>query len=207
MTGQVFVNHGLKLVFVLSLQMQVKHGLLGRLLVIKRGDEGDFALGIGLADDLIFAADFLDDDVQPGIRVNGHVQCSLKAHLFVNQNDLDALLGKAFFGDRPGIANAVGAAAVFATAGLAAGTFFLQAHDVYRRGVALDACHGGFAVGNQFVAADEQQHVAGAEGQGGHPVADHIQIDQLTVFGDRVGAGNEKIHQKGFPATLHACFR
>lgn len=64
---------------------------------------------------------------------------------------------------------------------------------VDRRRDGLDTDHGAGQIWDNFVPARENYHAARSEGNGPDPVADHVQVDQAAAFGDRVGAGDEKI--------------
>ncbi len=74
-------------------------------------------------------------------------------------------------------------------------------------GKALDALHGVVQGRNQFIAADEQNHVPGTEGDAGHPVAHHVQVDQHPGFRDGIGSREKQIGEQGLPAALQSFFR
>jgi len=55
---------------------------------------------------------------------------------------------------------------------------------------------------DDLVPADGDDDVAGAEDDGGDPIADHVEIDQLARFGQGVAPGEEHIDQQGLAPPL-----
>ena len=63
--------------------------------------------------------------------------------------------------------------------------------------------HGAYAldglldVGGDFVDADEEDHVLGAEYHAGHPVANHVRVHELSLLREGVRAGEEEVGFQG----------
>ena len=79
----------------------------------------------------------------------------LQSEILVDQDKLDSPLGKRFFSDRPGVADPIRTAAVFAEAGFHAWHFLVKPHGVDRGRIVFDPCHGIFHVGDDLVPAGQ----------------------------------------------------
>ena len=77
-----------------------------------------------------------------------------------------------------------------------------MAEHVERGGIGPDPLHGRGQIGDQLVPAHGEDHVVRPVSEAGHPVAHHVQVDQLPFFGDRIGAGEEQVRQQCLPPTL-----
>ena len=79
----------------------------------------------------------------------------------------------------------------------------VEPHGVGRGGDVFHPEHGIVQARHDFVAADDDHDVPGPEGEGRHAVAGHVEVDELAVFGDGIGARDEEVDQQRFAAPLH----
>jgi len=87
-------------------------------------------------------------------------------------------------------------------AGLGAGGRKIVPLGIQRGSNRLDTLESSVEVGNDLVATGKDHHLLGTEGDRRGTVADHVEIDQLTVGSDGIGTGQEEIGQERLAATF-----
>ena len=73
--------------------------------------------------------------------------------------------------------------------------------------VVLDSLDGPVKIVHHFVDSRHHDNFGRPEGQGRHAVSEGIDVDQLAVSGDGVGAAQEHIGEKGLPPQLERFLR
>lgn len=101
-----------------------------------------------------------------------------EAEFLLDEDDGDAAFGIAFFGNQPGIADAVGALAVHASPCLDARSVEPAVPgSIFGRRDSPDAVYRGFYIGDDLIDAGKDDYVFRAEVDASDPVPDHVQID------------------------------
>jgi len=97
------------------------------------------------------------------------------------------------FNNAPHIAYALRRPAVLTQAGLDTWGFDFKANGVNRGGIMLDPGHSGFQVRCDLVHTHHQDHLFRPECHRRNSIAHPVKVDQSTVQGNRICAGNHDI--------------
>lgn len=70
------------------------------------------------------------------------------------------------------------------------------------RCITLYPPHGFINIGDNLVSSHGNNHLARTESYPTHPVANHIQLNQLPLLGQCIASGEKQVHQQRLPAPL-----
>lgn len=127
-----------------------------------------------------------------------------ETEFLLDEDHGNASFGITFFGDQPGIADAVGTLAVHAGSCLDA-----RCMESAVSGRVLGSCNGPDPVHRRFDIRDnlvdsyENDYVFRAEIDASDSVANHIEVDQLPFLGQSVGSSQEQVGQQGLFAPVY----